>query len=219
MSMWLTRIVPDQRSREARRDGTNAVDLHHRLMSLFPDDIAATAARHDLGVLFRTETASDGGRQILLQSNLAPDLTRLPPGYGTGATKSLAPLLAAMRPGLAVRYRIAANPIRKPGRTTRDLYNLSAVVPLRGAAADDWWTRQADSAGLRLTTLHSTPLDASRGTRRSDQRHIKHDRVLFEGTARITDTELLRTRLTAGIGKGKAYGCGLLSIAPHRDDR
>ncbi|WP_380282546.1 type I-E CRISPR-associated protein Cas6/Cse3/CasE [Kitasatospora purpeofusca] len=149
-----------------------------------------------------------------------PDLTR-PPGYGHGhgATKSLAPLLTAMRPGLSVRYRIAANPIRKPGRTTRELYNLSPVVPLRGAAADDWWTRQADTAGLQLTALRSEPFDAVRGTRRSDQNRIKHDRVLFEGTARITDPDLLRTRLTAGIGKGKAYGCGLLGLAPHRSDQ
>ncbi|MEU3558525.1 type I-E CRISPR-associated protein Cas6/Cse3/CasE [Kitasatospora sp. NPDC006786] len=219
MNLWLTRIAPDQRSREARRDGTNAVDLHHRLMALFPDRAVETAARQNLGVLFRTEPAADGGHQILLQSSVQPDLTRLPPGYGRGATKSLAPLLAAMREGLAVRYRIAANPIRKPGRTTRELYNLSAVVPLRGAAADDWWTRQADGAGLQLTALRSEPLDAARGTRRSDQHHIKHDRVLFEGIARITDPELLRTRLTAGIGKGKAYGCGLLSLAPHRDDQ
>ncbi|MCX4690701.1 type I-E CRISPR-associated protein Cas6/Cse3/CasE [Kitasatospora purpeofusca] len=219
MSLWLTRIVPDRRSREARRDGTNAVDLHHRVMSLFPDDVADTTARQDLGVLFRTETASDGGHRILLQSSLPPDLNRLPPDYGPGTTKSLAPLLDAVRPGLAVRYRIAANPIRKPGRTTRELYNLSAVVPLRGAAADGWWTRQAENAGLQVTTLHSTPLDAARGARRSDQRPIKHDRVLFEGTAVITDADRLRSRLSDGIGKGKAYGCGLLSIAPHRGDQ
>ncbi|MEV7783161.1 type I-E CRISPR-associated protein Cas6/Cse3/CasE [Kitasatospora sp. NPDC088351] len=218
MSLWLTRILPDQRSRDARRDGTSAVDLHHRLMSLFPDNIPAPAPRRELGVLFRSDTAGSG-HQILLQSALPPDLTRLPAGYGSAATKSLTPLLDALRPGLAVRYRIAANPIRKPGRTTRDLYGLSAVVPLRGAAADDWWTRQADAAGLHVNTLHSTPLDAACGARRSDQRPIKHDRVLFEGTALIADTERLRTRLTAGIGKGKAYGCGLLSIAPHQGNQ
>lgn len=106
----------------------------------------------------------------------------------------------------------SASPAAPPAR----LYQLKAVVPLRGAAADDWWARQAESSGLNLGTLHSTPLDAARGDRRSDQRPVKHDRVLFEGTAVITDADRLRTRLTDGIGKGKAYGCGLLSIAPHR---
>ncbi|MFJ8477675.1 type I-E CRISPR-associated protein Cas6/Cse3/CasE [Kitasatospora sp. NPDC094011] len=216
MTLWLTRIIPDQRSRDARRDNEGAIDLHHRMMSLFPDSVADTEARRRLGVLFRTETTA-AGQQILLQSAQPPDLDRLPAGYGQAATKPLAPLLGALRPGLHIRYRIAANPIRRPSRSTRDLYQLKAVVPLQGAAADNWWARQSEAAGLTLDSLRSTPLDAARGYRRSDQRLIKHDRVLFEGTAVITDADCLRTRLTHGIGKGKAYGCGLLSIAPHRE--
>lgn len=57
MTAWLTRIIPDQRSADARRDtaGTDgAIRLHRRLMSLFPDD-AGPEARRRFGVLFRTE--------------------------------------------------------------------------------------------------------------------------------------------------------------------
>ncbi|MFI2609511.1 type I-E CRISPR-associated protein Cas6/Cse3/CasE [Kitasatospora sp. NPDC018619] len=215
MTLWLTRITPDPRSRDARRDTSGAVDLHHRLMSLFPDHVADDEPRRRLGVLFRTESTAAGDR-ILLQSARRPDLDRLPAGYGQAVTKPLAPLLDALRPGLHIRYRIAANPIRRPTRTTRELYRLKAVVPLRGTAADEWWARQAESSGLAVGTLHSSPLEAAKGNRRSDQRPVRHDRVLFEGTAVITDADRLRTRLTEGIGKGKAYGCGLLSIAPQR---
>jgi CRISPR system Cascade subunit CasE len=38
--------------------------------------------------------------------------------------------------------------------------------------------------------------------------------VLFEGVLEITDAERLQKTLEAGIGSGKAYGFGLLSIAP-----
>lgn len=38
--------------------------------------------------------------------------------------------------------------------------------------------------------------------------------VLFEGRLRVTDVEAFRQALTQGIGSGKAYGFGLLSIAP-----
>ncbi|MGH4034163.1 type I-E CRISPR-associated protein Cas6/Cse3/CasE [Actinomycetota bacterium Odt1-20B] len=38
----------------------------------------------------------------------------------------------------------------------------------------------------------------------------------FDGTARVNDGDLLLEKLTAGIGRGKAYGCGLLGIAPAR---
>jgi CRISPR system Cascade subunit CasE len=36
----------------------------------------------------------------------------------------------------------------------------------------------------------------------------------FDGIAVIKDAELVRAAVQTGIGRGKAYGCGLLSIAP-----
>jgi len=38
--------------------------------------------------------------------------------------------------------------------------------------------------------------------------------VLFEGRLTIDDVEKFRETLAIGIGSGKAYGFGLLSIAP-----
>ncbi|MGX8910214.1 type I-E CRISPR-associated protein Cas6/Cse3/CasE [Streptomyces netropsis] len=39
-----------------------------------------------------------------------------------------------------------------------------------------------------------------------------HHLTQFDGTARITDPDLLTTALHTGIGKGKPYGAGLLSL-------
>lgn len=38
--------------------------------------------------------------------------------------------------------------------------------------------------------------------------------VLFEGLLRVTNPDAFRSALEMGIGSGKAYGFGLLSIAP-----
>ena len=38
--------------------------------------------------------------------------------------------------------------------------------------------------------------------------------VLFEGVLEVTDAERFRQALEQGIGSAKAYGFGLLSIAP-----
>ncbi|GGT58622.1 type I-E CRISPR-associated protein Cas6/Cse3/CasE [Streptomyces kurssanovii] len=38
--------------------------------------------------------------------------------------------------------------------------------------------------------------------------------VTFDGRLEVTDPTLLRRALTQGIGKAKAYGCGLLTLAP-----
>jgi CRISPR system Cascade subunit CasE len=40
--------------------------------------------------------------------------------------------------------------------------------------------------------------------------------VLFEGELRVVDADRFRQTLVEGIGPGKAYGCGLLSIGPIR---
>jgi CRISPR system Cascade subunit CasE len=36
----------------------------------------------------------------------------------------------------------------------------------------------------------------------------------YEGRLRVTDVQMLRERLLSGIGPAKAYGCGLLTLAP-----
>ncbi|MER6548633.1 type I-E CRISPR-associated protein Cas6/Cse3/CasE [Streptomyces sp. NPDC001250] len=222
MSVWLTRIIPNPRSPEARRDLTGhhtAMNLHRRLMSLYPTE-AGPDPRARFGVLFRTDDTPTGPH-ILLQSTHQPDLTKLPADYGTTQSRPLDALLDALKPGLTIRYRCAASPVRKPGATTRALYNLPAVIPLTGAHADEWWTRQAHTAGLTPLTLHSHPLDTAQATRTPGQtttpQRIRHTRTRFDGTATITDPDLLRQKITEGIGRGKAYGCGLLSIAPARN--
>ena len=40
--------------------------------------------------------------------------------------------------------------------------------------------------------------------------------VLFDGLLEVTDPGLFRQAIAVGIGPGKAFGCGLMSIAPHR---
>ncbi|AJE83982.1 hypothetical protein SLNWT_3606 [Streptomyces albus] len=215
-SLWLTRIAPDPRSREARRDLGDAVGLHRRLMSLFPDDLGPDPRRR-LGLLHRVDDAR-GGPAILLQSAHQPDLTKLPDGYGRSATRSLDPLLGLLRGGLQIHYRCTASAVRKPGATTRSRYKLPEVVALHGADAEEWWQRQADTAGLKLLSLLSQPLDDATGTRsgQKDRQRIRHSRTRFDGVAVIVDPDQLRTKLTAGIGRGKAYGCGLLTLAPQR---
>ncbi|MEU6534574.1 type I-E CRISPR-associated protein Cas6/Cse3/CasE [Streptomyces sp. NPDC047000] len=227
MTLWLTRLTPHPTSRLAQQElsGTHSTSLHRRVMSLFPDGVEDQARTH-FGVLFRIEDTTRGSH-LLLQSNQPPDPTRLPDNYAALTTRPLDDLLTALQPGRTLHFRCAASPVRKPGATTRALYNLPAVVPLRGTAADEWWQRQADAAGLKTLTLTSQPLDTVRDRTRptnprtqSDAKNantIRHHRVRFDGTATVIDPDLLRTALHHGIGRGKAYGCGLLSIAPAPD--
>ena len=39
-------------------------------------------------------------------------------------------------------------------------------------------------------------------------------RAQYDGVLRVTDANALRHALACGIGHGKAFGCGLLTLAP-----
>ncbi|MET9819842.1 type I-E CRISPR-associated protein Cas6/Cse3/CasE [Streptomyces sp. NPDC006355] len=205
-TIWLTRIIPNPHNRQASRDFRSAVDLHYRVMKLFPDNLG-DQARKQLGILFRAEETPQGP-YLLLQSRTQPDLNLLPPDYGTADTRTLNPLLDALRPGLPVRYRIDANAVRKPRKIIQKLYNLKPVTALTGPAAVEWWQRQAEQSGLKIDTVHATRLAAASGLKAQEKQRIHNARTRFEGNALISDPELLRRRVEEGIG------CGLLSLAP-----
>ncbi|MEW1725059.1 type I-E CRISPR-associated protein Cas6/Cse3/CasE [Streptomyces sp. NPDC093109] len=49
---------------------------------------------------------------------------------------------------------------------------------------------------------------------RSQARRVKVVTVTFDGRLEVTDPEALRRTLTQGLGKAKAYGCGLMTLVP-----
>lgn len=204
MSTWLTQIIPDFRSTHARRDISDAVKMHQRVMTLVPEALG-DQPRRQAGVLYRIEETPHGTR-ILVQTQIRPDMTRLPAGYGAAQSRDLDPLLRWLRPGALVRYRLAANTCLRKSHSTK-------VVPLRGADADQWWISRAPGYGLDLQSLASrAPGDAVGGN--DPKAAIRHALTQFDGVAVITDVATLQDAIITGIGRGKSHGCGLLSIAP-----
>lgn len=208
MSTWLAQISPDFRSRDARRDAGNAVLMHKRVMSLVPDGLG-DQARLKAGLLYRIDN-TPGGPRILVQAQLKPDPARLPGGYGAVQLRELDPLLKWLQPGTLVRYRLAGSTCKRQNR--------KEVVALRGADAENWWVSRAPAAGLALQSLVSkAPGDAvghESGDGGSKGNRIVHPLTMFDGVAAVTDPAALTNAIVTGVGRGKSYGCGLLSIAP-----
>ena len=71
------------------------------------------------------------------------------------------------------------------------------VAPATGDARRSWQSR-ADPAGALL----------------SRDRRLTFGTALFEGRLVVTDAAKFRDAWATGIGPGKAFGCGLLSLAP-----
>jgi CRISPR system Cascade subunit CasE len=204
VNTWLIRIALDLRNRTARQDLRDIAAVHRRVMSLMPDGIGPQP-RHQAGTLFRIDQ-TDSGPVMLVQAALRPDPGRLPEGYGTINTRDLTPLVAALRPGMLVHYRIAANASKRVWKGDQ----AGKVVALSGADAEDWWQRKAKAHGLSLLTLHADAQPTARG--RSSE--VRHAVTRFDGRAVVRDVDLVRSAVLSGIGRGKSFGCGLLSLAP-----
>ena len=213
MSAWLARIELNTRSPEVRRDLGNVELLHKRMMLLVPDDLG-TDPRALAGLLFRLEQSAYAAT-LLVQSRLEMTPGRLPEGYGRIQMRDLTPMLEALTKGRAVQYRIAGNASKRKAvgsKSDTDTTRRGPIVALHGQAAEDWWRDRARTAGLCLHSLVSSPDAAARGGK------IRHDLTRFDGTASIEDPQALTEALLNGIGRGKSYGAGLLSLAPARLD-
>jgi CRISPR system Cascade subunit CasE len=213
MNLWWARIRVDSRNPEARRDLRNVVGLHRRIMKLMPDNLGEQA-RQQVGVMFRVDE-TNAGITILVQSRCQPDLSRLPAGYGTAELRDGAPMLKALQTGTLVHYRIAANASKRQEAFV-ERGRPGPIVPLSGEAAEEWWTKRAETHGLRLVNSNIQGLNPARGTRANDEKSIRHSLTRFDGVATIVNADLVREAIENGIGRGKSHGCGLLSLAPVR---
>ncbi|MFI6056281.1 type I-E CRISPR-associated protein Cas6/Cse3/CasE [Streptomyces violascens] len=206
----LARIRLNPHGRAVQRDLRDAAQMHKTLMRLVPDNLGDTP-RRATGLLYRLDE-TDNASTLLVQAATL-DANCLPAGYGHVEIKDLAPMFKALRSGLAVRYRIAVNPTKCERLRLEQKNQRGRTIPLSGPEADQWWTRRAAEAGLHLHTLLPTPLRPAR-SQGTDKAGMRHSLIRYDGTAIVTDPNTLATVLLNGIGRGKSFGAGLLSLAP-----
>jgi CRISPR system Cascade subunit CasE len=232
--LYLSRLVPNIRSREARRDLANCVAMHRTLMKAFPDGLSPNgAARSEAGLLYRVEATLDGAVALLVQSALPPDWMRLPPSWLKPASepqvKEIAGALARIDSGSVLRFKLVANPTRKIATKTGadGRKNNGKRVELRGEEEWlAWLERKAVQSGFRLRAVrasaHVPDIRSGRDLKAvglekqpdGSSSRLTFCGVAFEGRLEVVDTVLFNAGLRAGIGSGKAYGYGLLSLAP-----
>ena len=77
----------------------------------------------------------------------------------------------------------------------------------------EWLLTHCEKHGFRLSA-DSFDVTQSRWPQfyKSDRNRVSLLAVTFEGTLEVTDAELFRQALCAGIGRGKAYGLGMLTV-------
>lgn len=108
-----------------------------------------------------------------------------------------------------------------PGRAGFELLTVEANADLgagqqrRERIEDIFGFSPEGEPAARIPDTRSNPIPKVHGGRRGTGQ-LTFGAVLFEGRLRVTDADLFRAALASGIGPAKAYGFGLLSIAPAR---
>lgn len=158
--------------------------------------------------------------------------------------KPLTALYEHLQPSMELHFRLHANPTRRIGdRNTREAerWRGKRVNLTRESDQFDWLRRKGDASGFTLLTIRAhaaglpdlsaassgnaaaiasipdtraLPIAAGSAGRRAGTGALTFGAVQFDGRLRITDIDRFRAALEQGIGSGKAYGFGLLSIAP-----
>ncbi|EGX58181.1 CRISPR-associated protein, Cse3 family [Streptomyces zinciresistens K42] len=232
--MFLTRFRINTARMGARRLLTSPQSLHAAVMASFAErpDHQGDGPR----VLWRLDQQSRSEVLLYIVSPGRPDLTHLVeqagwPTTGGWQTKPYASFLTRLTADDTWTFRLTANPVHSIRRHAAEPTKRTAHVTPRHQL--DWLLQRQKDAGFAIVE-HDEPRpdglpgawhevavhnrgDLSFGKRgeTDDRAHqVKLTRVTYDGRLRVTDPDALRRTLTFGLGKAKAYGCGLMTLAP-----
>jgi CRISPR system Cascade subunit CasE len=235
--MYLSRLMLDPRHRRVQSELARPYELHRSILSAFPSQIAA-----DERVLYRLDAGAQGQQlALLVQSQGAPDWgwAESLPGYllpGAGPEVKVVEL--ALRKDQVLAFRLRANPTVKkatheaeptpvPGYLdqAKRRHKQGAKQPgdngirLGLAKEEDqrnWLARKGTQCGFRVLSAQIVPegLQVGHSGRGGEIRRLAHLAVRFEGVLQVTDADLMHQAVRNGVGSAKAFGFGLLSLAP-----
>lgn len=221
---WFSSILINPQKREGRRLLGNRQLMHKAVLQAFPPgSLEETGQR----VLWRLD--QDGLKHTLyLVSPVEPDLTHIAEKAGwisqTWSSISYDSFLDRVMTGQEWGFRLQANPVKRestpPGIRGKSLPHVTPEQQI------NWLTQRAGLLGFEIKenseSLTGFEVDV---TSREDLRFFRKDphregkiaqvtlrKVQFDGVLKVTDAESLRSTLVQGIGRGKAYGCGLLTL-------
>ena len=187
-------------------------------------------ARNQFGMLYRVESTS-GGTNLLIHRRREPGWSRLPDGYlrdSINTIKRIDGPYANIAEGQRLLFRLRANPTRRisdRSTTQEERWRGKRVELRREADQLQWLVDKGKRSGFALLAVRALPGRESvadvratgtgdRVIGRTSSHRLTFASVTFEGRLCVTDPVAFQQALWHGIGSGKAFGFGLLSIAP-----
>jgi len=199
--VFLSKLTLNLENPRARRDLADPYEMHRTLSRLVPPGER---------LLWRLES----GRAleppyVLVQTEGPQDWTALWEAcrrdYGELAPDSPKPFHPVFRTGERLRFRLRANPSVMRGRKRYGLVGREAQLA--------WLERRLSREGARMVAAEVVGKEWLVARKGAAGRRIELLAVTFEGVLEVMVPETLLRALIRGVGHGKAFGLGLLSLA------
>jgi CRISPR system Cascade subunit CasE len=216
--MYLTHMALNPDRRSTRELMQSPQRMHAAVLSAF----VPGTSEHGR-ILWRVDNVDRHNLHLYVVSPVAPSLEAVAdqagwPSQPVWRTADYAPFLLGLGAGQRWLFRVRANPIRNArppegGRGER--------VPLRGVQEHlTWLTERSTGWGFSVAEGEHGP--NIRVTEKRTERFrrggpggrlVTLATAAFEGVLEVTDPVRLANALAQGVGAGKAYGCGLMTLA------
>jgi CRISPR system Cascade subunit CasE len=192
-------------------------------------------------VLWRLEAETSHRMTVLVLTTSTPSWEHLIEQAGWTSSdepqalvRSYQPLLDRVERGREFAFRLRANPVsssRKPDKPTAAQEKHLAQtrprgvrVPHRTAAHQlNWLSEHVNRWGFELAVTHAGDPDVLVAARdrlvftKTDgvnKQRVVLSTATFAGRIRVCDPAVARGSLLSGVGPARAYGCGLITLAP-----
>ena len=160
---------------------------------------------------------------LLVLSDGKPDFTHIVEQCGWShseqnwETKDYTPFLESIKTGQRWQFRLRANPVRSVRQTDtsqkQEFANRGKVYAhVTVQQQEHWLLERAVNYGFSLQegSFHVVQHEVRQFMRQGNR--VTLGTATFEGILEVESVELFSHALTQGIGRAKAYGCGLLTI-------
>ncbi|NLE94736.1 MAG: type I-E CRISPR-associated protein Cas6/Cse3/CasE [Dehalococcoidia bacterium] len=209
----LTRIYLNPRKRGGRKLLTNPQAMHAAVRAAFPPDIDTAEAR----VLWRVD--SHGDEHVLyIVGPEKPDALHIVEQAGWDTRPQQTAEYQRLQDSLVKRqqwrFGLVANPVSSKAGDRGTRGKLVAHVTAEQQLT--WLRERSESCGFKLlddAAVVGRDRLVFQNMKEGSTRRITVATARFNGTLEVTDVGALRNTLNQGIGRARAYGCGLLTLA------
>lgn len=205
--MYLSRVLLDISKRKTQIALASPNKFHGAVEDAFSDNRERN--------LWRIDTLREN-TYLLLLSVSKPDLSHVAEQFGYPGTytesKEYDRLLERIKEESIWHFRLVANPVHN---IKNENGRGKVVAHVSEKYQIEWLNSQAEKNGFHLLpdTTFVKESNWMIFKKRNVTQKVRILAVTFEGILRVENVDAFRGALINGIGRGKAYGMGLLTIA------